>query len=163
MKMDSVHILFTTQDHETGQLFLVFTAGYVRENFPTRTCSKCKGRYPALDFLKGGKTMPDGYFEVTDGDTCSKCVPRQPIPIHRDHRGRLRMRLTLRDGRGAPLHWFDESTRRWRVWSKVGLRLMKPDGNEIRCQPYSDRSAAKKRKGRQVKKAAHDGRGASMH
>lgn len=114
--------------------------------FTPQRCPHCRLDRPVTEFLKTWMLADDGYVylrgSVADG--CVSCrPPARPFPIHRDRRGKLRMRIAeLRDINGEPLRWRDRyqggPTGQWLAIKNLGLRMMQ-DGT-IRNQPRRDRT-----------------------
>jgi len=131
-----------TRDHPDG-LRLVVTNQLFRGEIPFRICSQCGHSLPFPAFLKPGKVCRDGYYSLMGGDECHVCDPPGLVPLHKGPDGHLRMRLSrLRGDGGQPIRFYDHKDSRWRAASHVGLRLMRPNGNEIRLQPYSNAARA---------------------
>ena len=112
---------------------------------PQKVCP-CQQSFPAIAFIKYQHMRADGSSLISDAPLCYLCEP-PPVFLYtyvaRWKRGVLKdelaLDLTLRDENGEPIRSFDKKRHRWRALSSVGLRLM-TDTNDIRMQPYDDRS-----------------------
>ena len=112
---------------------------------PMKKCKSCGGVWPVVTYLKTWEIRKDGYLYWTDDPRCWCCVEPDPLPLHKDASGRLRMRIdTLHKENGEPVRLFDQSRRprgrHWRACESFGIRLMTKDGNVLRFQPRMDRT-----------------------
>jgi hypothetical protein len=142
----SARMVLPCVNHPSGELHVVITSNMAKPGgqLPHKRCARCRVSFPGVAFVKF-QSLPgrDGYSTVTDRHLCYRCDLPAPFSIHTDDAGRLRMRLKLTDATGAPVRVWDASTRRWRRPSAMGLRRMGKDSNELRLQPYTNRSADK--------------------
>jgi hypothetical protein len=142
-KVNSMPVKFAVScmNDPTGEQRMVFilTPQQSRTDFlPHKSCARCNRVFPSICFVKTIEYPENGYGIITDSDICHFCVKPDVFKFHRDNRGRLKMRLVLRDVKGQLIKMWDKKDEEWRTVNHFGLRLM-TDTNQIRLQPYRDR------------------------
>lgn len=130
------HVLtWPTTHHPSGRIRIVLTpqhAGPSRK-LPVKVCRRCRRGFSALAFLK----MPvqrAGVVYLMDGAECFECDAPGLFHVH-EQKGKLAMRLELRDVDGLEVSLWDATSKSLRPSTLFGLRRMLPGGNELRLQP----------------------------